>query len=128
MPARRRDLVWFDGAAGLAAGVLVLLLRPWLTPLYALPDRFVVFVGVANLAYGLYSSTLARQPVRPRWRLALLIAANAAWAVVCLGAAVTFAGSASALGLAHLAGEGVFVGGLSIAEFRARERLRIRPR
>lgn len=127
MSGAGRDLVWFDGAAGLTAGVLVLALLPWLPAFYALPMWFMALNAVANLAYGLYSSTLARQSVRPRWRLTLLIAANAAWAIVCaVSVAVSF-GTASAFGLAHLVGEGFFVGGLAVAEFRNRDRLHIRP-
>jgi hypothetical protein len=43
---------------------------------------------------------------------------------VCGLAAVGFAGTASAFGLAHLLGEGLFVGGLAALEWRERERLR----
>lgn len=127
MSTSGRDLVWFDGAAGLTAGVLVLALLPWLPAFYALPMWFVALNGATNLAYGLYSSTLARQRFRPRWRLTLLIAANATWAVVCAVSVAVFLGTASVFGIAHLVGEGLFVGGLAVAEFRARERLQVRP-
>lgn len=43
----------------------------------------------------------------------LLVFANAAWTAVCLGLAVTFAGSATLFGIGHLVGEAVFVGGLA---------------
>jgi hypothetical protein len=36
---------------------------------------------------------------------------------------VRLAGTASAFGLAHLVGEGLFVGGLAVLEWRRRERL-----
>jgi hypothetical protein len=81
-------------------------------------------MGVANLAYGTYSGALARRARRPYALLVLLVVANATWAVLCGVAAVALAGTASAFGLAHLVGEGVFVGALAALEWRERERLR----
>lgn len=120
---RPRDLLWVDCTAGLAAGVVVLALSPWLGRLYALPRGLLAGIAVANLAYGTFSFSLARRARRPRALIALLVVANAAWAVLCFIAAVHFSGTASAFGLAHLAGEGVIVGGLAALEWRARGRL-----
>jgi hypothetical protein len=75
------------------------------------------------LAYGTYSGALARRARRPRPLLVVLVAANATWAVLCGAAALWLAGPASAYGVAHLAGEGVFVGGLAALEWRRREQL-----
>ena len=116
-------LLWIDSAAGLLAGAGVLALSAWLSDLYALPRPLLVAMAVANLAYGTYSGALARRAHRPYGALRLLVAANATWAVLCGLAAVRFAGTASALGLAHLLGEGLFVGGLAALEWRARRRL-----
>ncbi|MDZ4701405.1 MAG: hypothetical protein SH809_16960 [Rhodothermales bacterium] len=52
----------------------------------------------------------------------VLAVANMAWAPVCLGLAVAFAGSATPFGFAHLAGEAVFVGVLGVIEWRWRLR------
>jgi hypothetical protein len=118
-----RDLLWVDCGAALLAGLVVLLLSSWLSQLYALPHGFVVGMGVVNLAYGTYSLSLARRARRPRSLLVLLVVANATWAALCGLAAVRLAGTASAFGLAHLVGEGLFVGGLAVLEWRRRERL-----
>jgi hypothetical protein len=118
-----RDLLWVDCGAALLAGVVVLLLSSWLSQLYAMPRELLVGMGVANLAYGTYSLSLARRARRPRSLLVLLVVANATWAALCGLAAVRLAGTASAFGLAHLVGEGLFVGGLAALEWRRRERL-----
>jgi hypothetical protein len=115
-----RHLLWIDSGAGLGAGVVVLALSGWLTEVYGLPRALLLGMGAANLAYGTYSGALARRARRPRGMLLLLVLANATWA----GLAVRLAHAASAFGLAHLAGEGLFVGGLAALEWRERERLR----
>jgi hypothetical protein len=108
---------WIGGAIG---GVLVLSLRGWLTGLYGLPDGLLVVIGLANVAYSGVSFTLAMSARGGRvpflWAVA---AANMAWAVVCFVLAAVWAGEASPFGLAHLIGEGVFVGGLGVLEWRA---------
>ena len=122
-----RHLLWIDSGAGLTAGLVVLALSRWLSELYQLPRPLLVVMGVANLAYGTYSGTLAGRTRRPLGLLVLLVCANAGWAVLCLLAAVRLADRASAFGLAHLVGEGLFVGGLAALEWRERERLRSAP-
>ena len=118
-----RHLLWIDSGAGLGAGVVVLALSGWLSEVYGLPRALLLGMGAANLAYGTYSGALARRARRPRGTLLLLVLANATWAGLCAVAAVRLADSASAFGLAHLAGEGLFVGGVAALEWRERERL-----
>lgn len=121
-----RHLLRLDSVAALGAGTLVVALSGWLAGMYALPRPLLVGMGVANLAYGTCSGALARQARRPRALIALLVAANATWAAFCLALAATRAGTASAFGLAHLLGEGAFVGGLAALEWRARDLLLVR--
>ena len=121
--ASPRDLLWVDGRAGLVVGVAMLCLWPWLSPLYGLPVRLLLVMGVANLAYGTCSGLLGRRRHRPAGLIRLLVAANGAWSLVCVALAVRFAGTASILGLASLLGEALFVGGLAVLEWRARARL-----
>ena len=118
-----RHLLWIDSGAGLLAGAVVLALSPWLGELYALPRQLLTAMGVANLAYGTYSGALARRARRPYIMVVLLVAANATWAGLCALLAVRFADTASAFGLAHLIGEGLFVGSLAAVEWRVRARL-----
>lgn len=119
-----RNVLWIDCGAALLAGATVLVLFAWLAELYALPRHMLVGMGVANLAYGTFSWSLARRARRPRALLVLLVAANATWAALCVLAAVRLAGTASGFGLAHLVGEGLFVGTLAALEWRQREQLR----
>jgi hypothetical protein len=118
-----RHLLWIDCGAAALAGLAVLFLSGWLSRLYAVPRGLLVGMGVANLAYGAFSCSLARRARRPRPLLVLLVVANAAWAALCLVAAVRLAGTASAFGLAHLVGEGLFVGALAGLEWSQRARL-----
>ena len=121
---QRERLVWFDGAAGLSAGVLVLMASPWLAALYALPISALIFTGLMNCAYGAYSSTLARRPdLRTRRAILALVIANASWPLVCALLIVCLRGQISAFGVAHLVGEALFVGGLAVWEWRWRDAL-----
>lgn len=118
-----RKLLWIDCGAALLAGLAVLSLSAWLGRLYALPRELLVAMGVVNLAYGAFSFSLARRARRPRSLIALLVVANATWAVLCGIAAVRLADVASAFGMVHLIGEGLFVGGLAALEWRHRAEL-----
>lgn len=118
-----RKLLWVDCSAGAAVGLLVLTFSGWLSELYQLPRNFVVFMALANLAYALYSFSLATRPRRPRILILLLIVANMTWGVLCFWWAFTYGQTASLFGLAQLVGEGLFVGGLACLEWRWRELL-----
>lgn len=120
---RFRQLLWVDCGAALVAGVATLSLSGWLSQLYALPRELLLGMGAANVAYGAYSGALARRAHRPQALLIVLVAANATWAGLCALAALLLAGTASPFGLAHLIGEGLFVGGLAGLEWHQREQL-----
>ena len=122
-PRAAKALLWIDCLGGLAVGVLVLVLSSWLATLYALPEPFILAMGVANLAYGTFSLSLARRAIRPRALLRLLVGANLAWAIVCVGASAVFASQASVYGLALLLFEGAYVGGLGLLEWRVLDAL-----
>jgi hypothetical protein len=80
-------------------------------------------MGGVNLAYAAYSFSLARRRRRPMPLIAILVMANLVWAGLCFRWAFVFAESASLLGLVHLVGEGLFVGGLALLEWRWRNLL-----
>lgn len=105
----------------------MLALSGWLGALYGLPRAFVLGMGIANVAYGACSGLLWRRPRRPLPLLTLLVAANGAWAALCLTAAAMLWTRASLLGRATLLLEGAFVGGLAVLEWRMRERLALAP-
>lgn len=119
----KHNLLWIDGGAGFVVGVVVLLLQPRLVAWYGLPARTLVFVGLANLLYSCYSLSLAVRPTRPLGLIVLLAAANLAWAPVCVTLMTWWQGTATWLGLAHLAGEGAFVTVLACLEWRWRHQL-----
>ena len=116
-------LLWVDCTAGALVGVAVLALNEWLSHLFALPREVLFFTGAANLLYASFSFSLAVRAVRPMSLIKLLVFANLSWTIVCFGLAVLFWEQASVFGLAHLMGEGVFVGGLAGLEWSQRNRL-----
>lgn len=122
MTLRALRLLWMDSGAALVAGTVVLVVSGWLADLYGVPRGLLIGTAVVNLAYGVYSGSLVRELARgrslPRWRVELLVTANAAWAVVCVGLVVWFGGEARWFAWAHLLGEAVFVGALAVAEWR----------
>jgi hypothetical protein len=118
-----RRLLWVDCIAGALAGSAMLVLGTWLTGLYALPRGLLLFMGAVNLLYASYSFSLAVRARRPKWSISLLVFANLAWVPVCLGLAVMFRETATLFGLAHLIGEGIFVGGLAMLEWSQRDQL-----
>lgn len=119
-PRLPRMLLWIDCTAGLTVGALVLALTPWLSRLYAIAPAIVTTMGIANLAYGTFSLSLARRRVRPPALITTLVVANGAWAVLCVIAAAVLAPTASALGVGQLLFEALCVGGLAALEWRHR--------
>ena len=101
----------------------MLILSGFLAPWYGLPHGLLIAIGVANLAYGCYSLSLASREKRPMYLILLLIGGNSAWVVFCVVSAIYFRQSASILGLAHLLGEASIVGTLAFLEWRWRESL-----
>ena len=115
-----RKLLWIDCTAAALAGVTVLALSGWLSRLYALPHELLLFVGTVNLLYASFSFTLARRAARPLFLIKLLVFANAAWVVACLGLAASFWDRATVFGVAQLVGEALFVGALAALEWSQR--------
>jgi hypothetical protein len=119
-------LLWFDSAAGATVGLIFVVFHGWLAALYGLPDNFVLFVGLANLAYASFSFSLAIRPSRPRAMFIALVTANIVWGVLCISWAVGYWHTATIFGIGHLALEALFVGGLGITEWLSRQHLNIR--
>ncbi len=115
--------MWFDSVCGLLVGLLVCVLYPLIAEWGGLPKQFVIAMGIANLAYGSYSFSLAVRRNRPLALIRILAAANMLWCLFCMSAAIYFSSSASSLGLAQLLSEGLFVGGLGLFEWRVQRQL-----
>ena len=124
---RQSDLLSMDWTAAWLAGGATLILSPWLSALHALPQRLLTGMALTSLAYGLFSYSLASRATRPLGLIRLLAGANVAWAAFCVVLVVTAGRSASLWGVMHLVGEALFVGGLGLLEWQARDRLRRAP-
>ncbi|MCY1009174.1 hypothetical protein OV079_27140 [Nannocystis pusilla] len=126
MPRRARAILWLDGSAACAAGVVVLALHDALARLHAFPPALVLLIGAVNLAYSCYSGTLAVRASRGRTptrrAIDILVVANLAWVAACAAIVALTADTASIFGLAHVGLEGLFVGMLAVLEYR-----RVRP-
>ena len=85
-----RHLLWVDCTAGAVAGVAVLALAEWLSRIEGVPLGVLRFTGAANLVYAAYSFSLAVRARRSVGGVLGLVAANAAWAVVCVALALAF--------------------------------------
>ena len=81
-------LLWIDGSGALVAGVIVLLFAPFLSGLHALPRSLLLATGVANLAYGAFSFTLARRARRPMALVQVLAVAQHAIASCGIGISI----------------------------------------
>lgn len=119
---RARRLLWLDSLGALGAGALVLTLAAPIAALDGLPREVVLMSGLANLAYGSYSGSLASvatlRGAAPRPAVKLLIAANLAWALVCIVLLARHGSEATMLGWLHIGGEGLYVAGLALLETR----------
>jgi hypothetical protein len=117
--SRLLRLLWFDCSAGFFVGLLQLVTGPWLSTWLGLPLGLLRFTALANVGYAAFSFSLARQASASLSAVRLLVFANFAWAVASAGFAFWFASAESALGVAYLCGEGLFVALLAGVELRA---------
>lgn len=119
---RARNLLWFDCGAGATAGALMIALHGWLEGLHRLPSTALWFMAAANIGYASYSGSLALRASRerqlPRWAIDVLVFANVAWGLVCVGLLLGNWGTVTTWGIVHLVFEGAFVAGLGLVEFR----------
>lgn len=116
-------ILWLDCIGGITVGLIVLALSQWLSHWERLPIHVVIFMGLANLAYGTFSLFVATRQIRPAWLITTLASANMLWIVVCIVIACRWWEQISILGLAHVMGEGIYVFGLGLAEWRLRQKL-----
>lgn len=114
-----------DSLAGLAVGLLTLLLTPVLSgPFFQWPVGYVYFIGGANLLYGCYSGALLLGYRRTQriWSagVILLIIANSAWAGQCFAQIWWLSqGEPPLLLLVHIGLEALFVAVLAFQEARS---------
>jgi hypothetical protein len=115
--SKPHTLLWVDCTAALLVGGLVVVFHGALHRIYLLPEPLVLFIGLANLAYGMYSFSLLRPGRATSRAVSLLVAGNLGWAAVCAALAVWFSGTASWLGVGLLSAEAAFVAALALFEW-----------
>jgi len=112
-------LIRTDAIAGIVAGLVLFFGREVWSPLSGLSVAWFARLGIVGMCYGAFSGTItllkAYRP-NPVWTL---ITANALYALFCLGLLFNKASELSALGVAHLLAEVLFVGGLALMEARS---------
>jgi hypothetical protein len=122
-----KHLLWIDCIGAAVVGVAVLLLSGWLSELEGLPRNVILFTGIVNLLYGSFSFSLAIRARRPMRLINALVWANLAWMPVCVGLVVAYWPTITVFGMMHLLGEGAYVGGLALLEWRYRDLLVTAP-
>lgn len=116
-----KKLLWIDGLGGLAVGLIMLVFKGILADFYALDEIILIYMGIINILYGSYSTSLAFREERPKMMILILVAANFSWLLICLFLAFYFIDSASIFGVLHFIVEGLYVGALAFFEWRWRE-------
>ncbi|RXJ72220.1 hypothetical protein CS022_16860 [Veronia nyctiphanis] len=114
------NILYIDGGAGFTVGLLLLLLLDRISSLYNLPVSVVMFLGVANVCYGLYGITIAASRFKNSASISLLAIANGCWMVICTLLVLYHLKTASLIGLSFLSLEAIFVGFLAWFEWENR--------
>jgi hypothetical protein len=110
-----KNILKIDSLGGLCAGIFVLSLRRWISEFYGASSDLVLFVGIVNLAYGLFG--LFNLAVAHRKILFVaLICGNFFWAICCFGFVVFHFGSLGGFAALHGLFEGAFVWALAFYE------------
>lgn len=125
--AHRPKLLWLDSLGGLGVGIVVLAISGWIATLHGLPPRVVMLVGAANVIYGCFSLSIQLHHRRTVTHIALLSSANVVWLGVCLIIVLMYRTAITPFGVIHLIGEGLYVAGLGVLEWRRRGSLVIPP-
>lgn len=123
-PRVARAVLWIDALGALGVGFVLLAFRDAITAWYQLPPGVMTLIIGGDLVYGTCSLQLA---MRPRWRsrglVLALVAANLAFAVVCVVLFARHGNAASLFGRLHLVGEAVYLCVLAGTEWWVREAL-----
>lgn len=118
-----KNILWIDSLGGLFAGTLVLLLRELVADWHHLPVMTVTFLAAANLVYGSYALTIALRKTRTAHAVAALAIANMCWPLVCTTLLCLNWSIVSWTAIAHLVGEGLYVGALGWIEWKMRNQI-----
>jgi hypothetical protein len=106
-----------DAVATAASGFAMLLFAAELESALRLPATLMTYAGIFMLAYALVVAIFGTRTTLPRWAVWAVIVGNTLWAIDCI--ALAFAGifAPSALGIAFLLTQAVFVLGLAELQY-----------
>jgi hypothetical protein len=127
MKPARDWILWIDCLGGLIVGLLVLLIHPFLSRIQGLPKLTIIFIGIANLAYGSYSQFVTTRKRRTIGLVKMLALANMAWLFVCLGILILWFNVLTMIGIVMVVGEGIYVATLGLTEWKWRTDLTLQP-
>lgn len=111
-------LIRTDAIAGITAGLVLYFGREVWSPISGLSVDWFARLGIVGLCYGAFSGSITLLKAYHSVPVWTLVIANALYALFCLGLLLTKSSELSALGIAHLTAESLFVGGLAILESR----------
>lgn len=80
-----RRVLWADAASGVATALLQCEFADALAPMLGLPGNLLLWSGYALAAFALFIVWIATRQTIPAAPVWLLIAANAAWLLGCVG-------------------------------------------
>lgn len=112
-----RRVLWLDAASGVATGLLHVAFAEALAPMLGLPVKLLLWSGCALAAFVLFIVWIAMQRTISAGPVRLLIAANAAWVLGCVGLLVSGAVTPTLLGEVFLIVQAVAVGVLAELEW-----------
>ncbi|MCY6413656.1 hypothetical protein QTA56_16210 [Acinetobacter sp. VNH17] len=118
-----KNILWVDCGAAAFVGVVVLLAAQWLSSLYHLPKKVVIFIGCVNLLYACYSFLLVNYKRRSIILVNILVVANSIWVLICLILLWMFKEKVTIFAIMHILGEAIFVGVLARLEYLWRVQL-----
>ena len=123
MPLAKRNILWLDCLGGLSVGAILLVLQQQIARWDGLPSHLVLVLAVANLTYGSFSLLVTLRRQRSANLVPVLAIANMLWFFVCGAIVAYYWPDISLFGIAHVLGEGVYVGCLGYTEWQWRRTL-----
>ena len=123
MKIARQNILWVDCIGGLLVGCSVLAIHSLLSKWENLPISIVLFMGVVNLLYGIFSLHVTTRTPRPAILVKILAIANMLWVLPCIGIVCMYWPDISTVGILFVLGEGVYVATLGFVEWGWRSHL-----
>jgi len=121
-------LLWIDCIGGFFVGLLFLYFADFIAAIDNLDKNLIIFLGISNILYALFSFSLVVRQKRPVSLIVTLGSANIFWFFVCSIFAIINWSQISLIGIVHLFGEGFYVAFIGYLELKYRKILINTPR